>query len=375
MAELNSGENEGVDHPLMVAHLVYSFNIGGLERVIANLINSSDDNKVRHVIITLVPEYDFVPSLASDISVYCLDKKPGNDLGSHLRLFKLLRKLKPDVLHSYNFGTIEYHITAFCARIAKRIHAEHGRDGEYDVQTRRRRTLVRKLAIPFINHFVVVSPDLYQWAKEDLRIKEPKLQLVLNGIDTQTFACERAPVVGGNVTFITVGRLAPIKNQSLLINAFDQLIKSPSVVNTVKLVIVGEGPLYQELAQQIENKSLEDSVFLLGARSDVQELLKQADVFVLSSNYEAMPMTVLEAMASGLPVICTDVGGVRNIVKDLQTGLLVPAANSAALAAAMKKAIEDKLEMAAISSKAKAVVNEKYSVNAMKRHYENLYGL
>lgn len=375
MVRLNSSKNEALDRPLSVVHLVYSFNIGGLERVIANLINSSDDKKVHHVIITLVAENDFLSSLSKDISVYCLNKKPGNDFSSHMRLFNVLRKLRPDVLHSYNFGTIEYHITAFFAHVTTRIHAEHGRDGEYDAQTRRRRTWVRKAVMPFLNFFVVVSPDLHQWAKEDLRIKEPKLQLVLNGIDTEAFGGGCIPFTSKTITLITVGRLAPIKNQSLLISAFDHLIKSPSIANTVKLIIVGEGPLHNELAEQIKRQSLEDSVVLLGPRNDVQELLKQADIFVLSSDYEAMPMTVLEAMASGLPVICTDVGGVRNIVSDLQTGLLVPADNSVALASAMKRAIENQREMIAMACRAKEAVDQKYSANAMKQRYESLYGL
>ncbi len=361
----------GVAMTKKIVHLVYSFNIGGLERVIVNLINSSCE--AEHIIITLTPGQELAGQLNPHTTFYCLDKKPGNDISSHLRLHRLLRKIRPDVLHTYNFGTFEYQLTAFLAGVPKRVHAEHGRDGEYDERTRRRRTLVRRFVLPVIHHYAVVSPDLYQWAKTDLKISEPKLQLVYNGIDTKAFECQRQIAEKKSPIFITVGRLAEVKNQTLLVDAFGIMRKNHSQYENATLLIIGDGPLRSELSTQIESLGLAHVVSLLGSRDDIAEQLKNADVFVLTSNYEAMPMTVLEAMAAGLPVVSTNVGGVSNIVKDRETGFLVEAKNPKQLADAMAMAASAERRVRDVAQKGNAMVLHQYSVEAMKSRYFDLY--
>ena len=354
-----------------VVHLTYSFNVGGLERVIVNLIQNSRRDNVRHVIITQTPGQALAAQAGDDVDFYCLDKQPGNDIRSHLRLYRLLRRLKPDVLHTYNFGTFEYQLVAWLARVPVRIHAEHGRDGEYDERVRQRRTLVRKLVLPFVNHFVVVSPDLHQWAQDSLQLRPPKLQFVYNGIDTVAFACNRQIDPAQPFTFIAVGRLAEVKNHLLLIDAFARL--QTQVPQQARLQIVGDGPMREALANHITQLNLQQDVTLLGNRDDIPRLMCDADAFVLSSNYEAMPMTALEAMASGLPVIATDVGGVSNIVRHNVTGLLVPASDPEALANAMQQVMARTNDIIAMARRGQQVTNETYSADAMKRHYLQLY--
>lgn len=354
-----------------VAHLTYSFNIGGLERVIVNLIHSSRGDNVRHIIITQTPGQALAAQLGDGVEFYCLDKLPGNDITSHLRLYRLLRQLKPDVLHTYNFGTFEYQLAAWLARVPVRIHAEHGRDGEYDERVRKRRTRVRKLVLPFVNHFVVVSPDLEQWAQRDLQLEPPKLQFVYNGIDTKAFACTHQPDPAQPFTFIAVGRLAEVKNHTLLIDAFARLRERTQ--QPIRLQIVGDGPMHDVLATKITDMQLAQEVTLLGSRDDIPQLMCAANAFVLSSNYEAMPMTALEAMASGLPVIATDVGGVSNIVRHGETGLLVPPGDPEAMAKAMLQTLTQHDDITAMARHAQQITNETFSANAMKRHYLQLY--
>lgn len=363
------------DAPVRVAHLVYSFAVGGLERVIVNLINASDPEKIQHVIITQVDNSSMVSQLQTPVDVYCINKAPGNDLSSHWRLYRVLREARPDVLHTYNFGTFEYHPVALLAGVKRRVHAEHGRDGEYDPTVRRRRTLVRRLLLPFIQHLIVVSPDLMAWARTDLRLAPPKLQLVLNGIDTDAFSVNRE--ARGNVdifTFIAVGRLVDVKNHQLLIDAFARALEKPECMHC-HLRIVGDGPLKDALEQRIAALQLSDKVTLLGARDDIPALLASADAFVLSSDYEAMPMTALEAMASGLPVISTRVGGVENIIKQGETGWLVEANNVDAMANTLEKIVSKDDAVAAVAKQAKQQVNDQFSAHAMMRHYADLYGL
>lgn len=358
--------------PTKIVHLVYSFNIGGLERVIANLINSSIEDNVEHIIITLVPEQDFADRLVADVSFYCLDKQPGNDFFSHWRLLKLLKVIKPDVLHTYNFGTFEYHLTAFLAGVKCRVHAEHGRDGEYDEATRKRRTLVRKVVLPFLDHFIVCSPDLYEWANQDLKLSEPKLQLVFNGIDVDEFGSTVADPDRVK-RLVTVGRIAPVKNQALLIEAYAKALILCPALKAYQLHIIGDGPLKSELESKIAQLGLEQHAFMLGAKDNIPQELKNSDLFILSSDYEAMPMTVLEAMASGVPVICTNVGGVRNIIEDGQTGLLVDSGDADKMAKLLVDMINSPERFNVIAQNARSMVRAQYSVDVMKKNYFSLY--
>ncbi len=112
----------------IIAHLIFRLDIGGLERVMLNCINQMQNENFQHVIVSLTDANNFAQSDNNQIKVYCLDKKVGSDLGVHFRLFKLLIKIKPFILHTYNLPTIEYHPISWLAGVRGHIHAEHGRD-------------------------------------------------------------------------------------------------------------------------------------------------------------------------------------------------------------------------------------------------------
>ncbi|MDP5030515.1 glycosyltransferase, partial [Paraglaciecola sp.] len=113
---------------IVIAHLIYRFDVGGLERVMVNCINAMTSQNFQHVVIALTNVSDFSKHLKPSVKVYQLDKKLGKDLNSHWRLLKLLRKLKPDILHTYNLAAIEYHPIARLAGVKGHVHAEHGRE-------------------------------------------------------------------------------------------------------------------------------------------------------------------------------------------------------------------------------------------------------
>ena len=162
---------------LKVVHLVYSFGIGGLERVIVNLINSSEDRDAVHHVVTLVDDHAFAGNLGTNATMHCLNKKEGKDLLCHVRLYRLLKSIKADVVNTYNFGTIEYHPIACLAGVPMRVHADHGRESSYKkIDNPAKYELFRKLMIPFINYYVVVSKDLEKWGRERLGLTN-KLKL------------------------------------------------------------------------------------------------------------------------------------------------------------------------------------------------------
>ena len=358
---------------------MYSFGVGGLERVIANLVSNSNREEVEHIIVTEIDDHSFAHQVPPETRFYCIDKKQGLDFGAHRRLYRLLKTINPDVLHTYNFGVLEYQITAALAGVRVRIHADHGRQSSYQkIENPYKYELFRRFVARFLTYYVVVSQDLYDWARERLKLSSPKLNLVFNGIDLVQFRplAPRQPLQAAEeISFVTIGRLVDVKNHRLLINAFALAqTQSEEFARKARLRIVGDGPLMNELQALVNDLNLAQ-VELLGARTDIPSILHRSDVFVLSSKYEAQPMTLLEAMASELPVICTNVGGISSVINGQRNGLLVESENSEMLAGALLKALTEPDTMYAMAKQGAADVAEKFSVQAMSERYNALYGI
>lgn len=359
---------EKSSRPLIV-HLIYCLSTGGLERVMANCIRQLTDQPFRHVVISLTNTSDFAKELPADVAVFCLNKKPGADLWIHLKLWRLLRKLKPTVLHSYNLATLEYHPVAWLAGVSGHLHAEHGRDisdlhGKVIKYQRLRRWIS-----PFLNTFVSVSADLQQWLHNVVKIKANKNQLIYNGVNTEKFQ----PVNYQNdiFTFIHVARLAPIKNQQMLIAAaalLQQQDQSPW-----QLCLVGDGPAMDDLQTLSQQAGLSpDRVRFLGERKDIAQLMAQSHVFVMSSISEGVPMTILEAMACGLPVVATAVGGIPELISSNE-GILVNPQDTAGLACAMHTYLQNPKKQQEHGQAARARVCQKFSEHSMVAQYAAWY--
>jgi sugar transferase (PEP-CTERM/EpsH1 system associated) len=354
-----------------VVHLVYSFGCGGLEKVIANLINCSTNYDVEHVLISLTDDISMLEQVDSEIKVFVLDKKSGNDIKTHFKLLSLLRELKPQAINTYNFGTIEYHLVAKLAGVPIRVHSDHGRGGDDPAGKNKLHNFFRKFIAHFINEYVVVSYDLFKWVLNDLQISKKKVSLLFNGVAVPE---EIEPSSNSPKTFVTVGRLDKVKNQKLLIEAFALAVNTLDGFADCHLNIVGDGPLYKELSSQIETLNMQDSIHLLGFRNDITDILKDSDIFVLSSVYEAMPMTILEAMANKTPVVCTNVGGISKFISEDQAWF-VESKNCTALANKLNEVrISDEHRFKKVSN-AFNFVREKYEMKQMVKAYMAKYGI
>lgn len=354
-----------------IVHLVYSFGCGGLEKVIANLINYSTEYDVEHVLISLTDDISMLEQVDKNIKVFVLGKKSGNDIKTHFKLFSLLKKIKPQAINTYNFGTIEYHMAAKLAGVPIRVHSDHGRGGDDPAGKNKLHNTFRKFIANFITEYIVVSYDLFQWVLNDLKINRKKLSLIFNGVAVpeKIEHSSSSPKV-----FVTVGRLDKVKNQKLLIDAFALAVNTIDGFEDCKLNIVGDGPLYNELAAQINALNMNDSIYLLGFRNDITTILKNSDIFVLSSVYEAMPMTILEAMANKTPVVCTNVGGISKFISEKQAWF-VESKNCQALADKLNEVtINDEYRLEKVSN-AFNLVSEKYEMKQMVKAYMAKYGI
>ena len=169
---------------------------------------------------------------------------------------------------------------------------------------------------------------------------------------------------------ISVGRLAEAKDQSTLLSAIDVLEKQG---RNIYLILVGNGEMQIPLEKEISQKRLKDCVYLAGGRSDVYQLLPGADAFILSSKREGFPMSILEAMASGLPVIATNVGGIPEVIKDEQNGILVSPQDQNALANAICRVLDDSTLASKLARRARTTVELSYSIRAVAKAYSGIY--
>lgn len=374
-------KNRPAQTPLVV-HLIYRLDFGGLETLLVDCINHMPPERYRHAVVCLTGYTAFADKITRPgVELYALDKQPGLGLGIHVKLFKLLRQLRPAILHTYNFACAEYAVPAWAAGVPVRIHAEHGRDASDPQGLNRKHNFLRRSLAPWIDRYVPVSHDLARWLQNVVTIPAAKLELIMNGVDTVRYAphlaAAQAPWTGAaEKPFVigTVGRLQDVKDQATLIEAFALLCaRLDAARGKLRLAIIGDGPLREKLAQKAQDAGVADLVWFPGARNDIPELMRSFDVFALSSIAEGTPVTLLEAMACGRPVVATSVGGIPEVVQDGVNGALVPASNPQALADALARYVDDPARVAQHGAAARDNIERHYSVAAMVGAYAALY--
>ncbi|HET7306562.1 MAG TPA: TIGR03088 family PEP-CTERM/XrtA system glycosyltransferase [Gammaproteobacteria bacterium] len=371
-------------YPLIV-HIVFSLDVGGLENGLVNLINRMPE-RYRHVVICLSHFTDFRERISRpDVRVFALHKRAGKDFGVYVRLWRLLRRLKPDIVHTRNYGTLDSVVVAAFAGVPRRIHGEHGWDMTDLNGDSRKYKWLRRTVSPLIHRQVTVSNHLGGWLKDTIGIPGERVLSICNGVDTAAFCPGRrarqalAAIAGrefGPGKFIvgTVGRMDPVKDQVTLARAFATLLREhPALQETVRLVMIGDGPLRSESKAVLEREGLSALAWLPGRRDDIAAILQGLDVFVLPSLNEGISNTILEAMASGLPVIATRVGGNPELVLDGRTGALIPPADAAALAGAIGHYVAAPERAVAHGQAGRERAEREFSLDAMVDAYTSLY--
>ena len=374
----------------LVVHIIYALSTGGLENGLVNIINRSPEDRFRHVVICLTTADAFEQRItARDVSVMQLHKRPGFDLDCYRRLRRILRDLHPDIIHSRNLAALEAQLCGVGLGGAKRVHGEHGREIN-DIHGRNWKYLLfRRFMRLFVHRYIAVSRDLERWLVSMVGVRAEKVRQIYNGVDHTQFTPQSVKPLAllpaqwrnldGIVVAGTVGRLTPVKDQQLLLHAIAQMRREQAdIAERLRLIIVGDGPLFPVLAQLIEKLALQDVVWLAGDRQDVSALLGTMDFFVLPSLGEGISNTVLEAMASGLPVIASAVGGNVELVEDGVNGRLFPVGDCRALVDAMVALTRDGAARARQGENARRKVCRHFdwdsTVNAYLRVYDELLG-
>lgn len=347
-----------------IAVVLPGFDVGGTENMVANLVCNLNRKKYEVMVISLkAPTNSYIQKRIEDSGIrveYC-NKKPGGDISVWFKMTKLLRQFKPDLIHSNMYPflyTMPYLLT-------HRIHLVH--------------TIHNKPVKEFKDKYKKVIRWLYKCGKatpvaiSDI-IKDEMLEIyplktiecIYNPVEVEKFRNDRR-YDGENTVFINVARMMLQKNQSLLLDAFKYAAdKDPKI----KLVFAGDGELRPELESKVKKLGLEEKVVFLGSVSNVPDHLAASDVFILSSDYEGLPLSALEAMASGLPVISTEVGGMADIVTD--NGILVKKGDYEALGKAMLELSQNR-ELREEYSRRSFENVKKYDVAHFTEKYEKVY--
>jgi len=368
----------------LIVHVIYSLTIGGLENGLVNLINHMPVERYRHAIVCLTAYSDFRSRIRrSDVECYALHKQPGKAPGLYFKVWRLLRQLRPHIVHTRNLATLATQVPAMLAGVPARIHGEHGRDmidlDGSNVKYQR----VRRLMRPFVHQYIALSRDLEGYLIDKIGVAPQRLTQIYNGVDTKLFhpaRPHRAPLPvadfagAGTVVIGTVGRMQAVKDQLTLVRAFVRVLElRPDLRQRLRLAIIGDGALRAPALDLLRQAGILDLAWLPGERADIAAIMRGFDVFVLPSLAEGISNTILEAMATGLPIIATQVGGNPELLEEGRIALLVPADDPQAMADAILVYADEAAKRAQHGAAGRAAVEARFSIDTMVRAYMEIY--
>lgn len=368
---------ERLDHPhrspsigrrLRIVHVALGTSMGGMEKLLVDFARLTCRKRFEPDFVSLQEKGVLAAEIENQhCPVVTFDKQPGFKAGLVLRLASYLRTLRPDIVHTHNAGGFVYGtISARLAGVPRLVHTQHGcRFAKSKSDIRLFRWLSR-----IADRMIGVSDEI-RTLLISLGIDAGRTDVIRNGVDLDRFPHRG---VNPDGPAILVARLSPEKNVETLIRAMKTIASAHHLSPAgIRLEIVGDGVCRSDLESLTDSLGLRGIVHFHGQRSDVASLLSRASMFVLPSLTEGISLTLLEAMASGLPVIATDVGGNREVVVADQTGLLVPTQNPAALAAAMLQMQQQPDSGQRMGRAGRHRVEQHFSLDSMIRSYQDLY--
>lgn len=365
---------------ISVGHTIYSFKDGGMERGLLNVINYSDPERFRHVILCLTESGTFAEHLkAPDCLVVNLQKKEGNDLRLPKRLAAAARQYELDILHARGWPTlVETAVAALLANVTTTVYGFHGKtiDDLQGIGLVRR--LAQRLFIRCYSRVITLNQLMANDFACECGLPLDQIRIIGNGVDIHHFSPRtdrsdlrvRFGLPPDRLILGNVARLDPVKNHDVIIRALYRLRQHPS---RPFVLLVGEGGHRPILEEQIKRRGLAEDVKLFGYSERISALLNCMDLYVQSSFYEGFSNTILEAMACGVPVLASRVGGTADLFTDGEQGLLFPSDDDATLAQLITRFADDRVLRLSMADRARRHVIEHFSVQTMVRKYEALY--
>jgi len=351
---------------IKVLHIVLGLQVGGLEKFVLDLLDKYPPD-IKPIIICLEGKGELGHQY-DHLEILELQKVPGISLKVIRQLVSLIKLHKIDIVHTHNPAPHFYGAMAGLLTGRPVIHTKHGRN----YPTELKKVWLNKISSFLTNKIVAVSQNAADVCLEVEKIPSVKVTVILNGVDTNLF-CASGDNNRKNQEVVHMGivaRLSAEKDHQTLLAACKILTK---MTTDFCLEIIGDGPLRSALEASVKDLNLEKYVSFSGMRHDVAMLLRNLDVFVLSSTTEGISLTLLEAMATELPVVATNVGGNPEVVIDGETGFIVPPQNPVEMANKLFQLIDDENLRRQMGKKGRLRVVENFSITETARQYEELY--
>ena len=365
--------------PLRVGFVLHALHVAGAEMLTVEIIHRLGDG-LAPVVFCLDAVGELGQQLQKEgVPVVCLERRPGRDWGVARRLAGAVRERRIEVLHAHQYTPFFY---AALARVLtgmspRLILTEHGRHDPDPIRPLRR--AANRLVLDRLADAVTAVSAFSGGRLRDVDgFAGKRIAVIENGIDVSRYAAvpdrtalRRRLGFSPERRYVAhVARCHPVKDQTTLIDAFREVAAARADVD---LLLAGDGPLRPDLEAQARQLGIADRVRFLGVRRDVPDLLRAADVFVLTSRSEAASLTLLEAMAARLPVVVTNVGGNPEMVRDGKEGILVPRSDPRAVAQALLRLLDDPVEATRLGHAGAARVCTDYRIERTVDRYFQLY--
>jgi sugar transferase (PEP-CTERM/EpsH1 system associated) len=375
-ATLASAARESSDR-VRILHVISYMGRGGAEMGILKLIDGLGEKFEHRICTTRGYDANFVRSNFSEEKMYVAGSTALKLQFPLFRLARIMREYRPHIVHTRNWGAIEAVMAAKLASVPVVIHSEHGYEVDMLAGLPLRRRLFRRAAYAMGDAVFALTKELRDFHARQAWISRERMGVIYNGVDTQRFAPAGEARSGIRKEFGipeescvsgSVGRLVPIKDHPTLLKAAALLGEKVDV----RVLLVGSGPEREKL-EKFATEKLRDRVYFAGDSSRVSEMLNAMDVFVLPSLKEGMSNTLLEAMACGLPVLATNVGGNPEIVQDNVDGCLFQPGDVQWLADKLNQLASDPALVHQLGTAARNRAIDSFSLSRMLDTYRSLY--
>lgn len=353
---------------MKIMQVIPAFRLAGAEVMCENLCIALKNAGESVIAVSLYSEKTAITDRLKKAGVHIeyLNKKPGFDASIIFKLVKLFKREKPDVVHTHIYASKYGLIAAVLAGIEKKVHTVH------NVAQKEQGNLGKKVNSFMYKYFNVVPVALSQEVRKSIsdfyRLHEDSVPTVFNGIDLSKCITKTNYKVNKIFTILHIGRFMKVKNHEILIRAFATFVQKHPCS---KLQLLGEGEMFDEMQNLAKTLDIADKVEFLGLQSNVYPFLHKADVFCLPSEYEGVPMTLIEAMGTALPIIAGNVGGIPDMLTNGESALLVePEINE--IEEAMETLYSSE-ELRANLGQAACKRSEDFSSETMAKEYMKVY--
>lgn len=361
-----------------ILHIYQNSKIGGVQQQLLGLLKAYNRELFHPIFCCLGPKEEMGKETEEiGIDFIHLNRSRYNRFspGIILDLHKLMKKKQIHVVRTHRYRSNLYgRLAALLAGVPAIIASVHD---NYRTDKRPARRVINRILSKITDKIVAVSEDI----KKDIirydKVDPSKIEVIPNGIDVERFnpknttdirkefSLEESDIIIG-----FVGRIVPAKGLEYLLDAFPYVKEE---FKSIKLLIVGEGSLVEELKEKAKKNSIFDNIIFTGRRRDIPEILSGINIFVMPSIAEGLPNALLEAMAMGKPIVATEVGGIPEVIKNRFNGILVPPRDTRALATAMKELIGNAQVAAKMGQAARDLVQDNFTIKAIAQKWQSLY--